>query len=33
MVSTYDVKVNEGKVWLSPIPFPEGTERPGAIID
>ncbi len=32
-VSTYDVKVSEGKVWLNPNPFPEGTERPGAMIN
>lgn len=31
-VSTYDVKVEEGKVWLNPKPFAEGTERPGAAI-
>ena len=33
MVSTYDVKVNEGKVWLNPKPYPEGTERAGAMIN
>ena len=32
-VSTYDVRVSGGKVWLSPTPFPEGTERQGAIIN
>jgi len=32
-VSVYDVKVREGKVWLNPAPFPEGTERPGAMIN
>jgi methionine sulfoxide reductase heme-binding subunit len=32
-VSTYDVHIVEGKVWLNPIPYPEGTERPGAVID
>ncbi|MBL7744663.1 MAG: ferric reductase-like transmembrane domain-containing protein [Chitinophagaceae bacterium] len=31
-VSTYDVKIIDGKVWLNPVPFPEGTERPGATI-
>ena len=29
-VSTYDVKVSDGKVWLNPTPLAEGTERPGA---
>jgi nitrite reductase/ring-hydroxylating ferredoxin subunit len=32
-VSTYDVKVEEGNVWLNPEPFAEGTERPGAAIN
>jgi nitrite reductase/ring-hydroxylating ferredoxin subunit len=32
-VSVYDVRVREGKVWLNPAPFPEGTERPGAMIN
>lgn len=32
-VSTYDVRIEKGQVWLNPIPYPEGTERPGAIID
>lgn len=32
MVNTYDVKLVENKVWLNPIPFPEGEERPGALI-
>lgn len=31
-VSTYDVKIIDTKVWLNPVPFAEGTERPGAII-
>jgi DMSO/TMAO reductase YedYZ heme-binding membrane subunit/nitrite reductase/ring-hydroxylating ferredoxin subunit len=31
-VSTYDVKINGNDVWLNPTPYPEGTERPGAII-
>lgn len=29
-VSTYDVRVVEGKVWLNPAPHPEGTETSGA---
>jgi nitrite reductase/ring-hydroxylating ferredoxin subunit len=32
-VSTYDVKIIDNKVWLNPVPFTEGTERPGAIIN
>jgi methionine sulfoxide reductase heme-binding subunit len=32
-VSTYDVKIIDNKVWLNPVPFAEGTERPGAIIN
>lgn len=32
-VSTYDVKIVDGMVWLNPIPYPEGTERPGAVIE
>ncbi|HTL10268.1 MAG TPA: Rieske 2Fe-2S domain-containing protein [Chitinophagaceae bacterium] len=28
-VSTYDLRVAEGKVWLHPSPLPEGTARPG----
>ena len=31
-VSTYDVKVNGNDVWLNPTPYPEGTERTGAVI-
>lgn len=31
-VSTYDVRIEGTKVWLNPNPYPEGTERPGAII-
>lgn len=31
-VSTYDVKVLDGKVWLNPVAFPEGTESDGALI-
>lgn len=32
-VSTYDVKIEMGNVWLNPVPYAEGTERPGAVID
>lgn len=32
-VSTYDVKIVDGMVWLNPSPYPEGTERPGAVIE
>jgi len=32
-VNTYDVKLEGDVVWLNPAPFPEGTERPGAVID
>ena len=32
-VSTYDVRVSEEKVWLNPRPFPDGTERPGVLIN
>src|SRR5207249_2436662 len=32
-VSTYDVKIFDGMVWLNPTPYPEGTERPGAVIE
>jgi len=28
-LNTYDVKVIEGKVWVNPKPYAEGTERPG----
>jgi nitrite reductase/ring-hydroxylating ferredoxin subunit/DMSO/TMAO reductase YedYZ heme-binding membrane subunit len=31
-VSTYDVKIEGIKVWVNPIPYPEGTERQGATI-
>jgi nitrite reductase/ring-hydroxylating ferredoxin subunit len=31
-VSTYDVKIEGSDVWLNPMPYSEGTERPGAII-
>jgi len=32
-VSTYDVRVNDGKVFLNPKPYAEGTERSGAMIN
>lgn len=32
-VNTYDVKVIDGKVWLNPTPFPEGTEKEGVMIN
>jgi sulfoxide reductase heme-binding subunit YedZ len=32
-VSTYDIKVIDNKVWLNPVPFVEGTEKPGALIN
>jgi methionine sulfoxide reductase heme-binding subunit len=28
-VSTYDVKMDGTDIWLNPVPYPEGTERPG----
>lgn len=31
-VATYDVKLVDGMVWVNPTPYPEGTERPPAII-
>ncbi|MFN8291043.1 MAG: ferric reductase-like transmembrane domain-containing protein [Chitinophagaceae bacterium] len=31
-VSTYDVRIMDNKVWLNPVPFPEGTAQPGAVI-
>lgn len=31
-VSTYDVKVADNKVFVNPKPYPEGTERPAAIV-
>ena len=31
-VSTYDVRIEEKRVWVNPKPFAEGTERPGAMI-
>jgi len=32
-VSTYDVRVSEGKVFINPKPYAEGTERDGAMIN
>lgn len=32
-VATYDVKLIGTDVWLNPLPYPEGTERPGAVIE
>ena len=32
MVNTYDVKITGRKVWLNPVPYPKGTERPGVLI-
>jgi methionine sulfoxide reductase heme-binding subunit len=29
-VSTYDVRVVNGEVWLNPVAYPEGTESPGS---
>jgi len=31
-VSTYDVKIENNEVWVNPVAYAEGTERPGAII-
>lgn len=31
-VNTYDIKVQGTQVWLNPQPYPEGTEKPGALI-
>jgi len=31
-VATYDVKIVDGDVWVNPVPYPEGTERPPAMI-
>lgn len=31
-VATYDVKLVNNEVWVNPTPFPEGTERPPALI-
>jgi len=32
-VATYDVKVVDGKVYVNPNPYPEGTARPPAVIE
>ena len=32
-VATYDVKIVDGKVFVNPSPYPEGTSRPPAVID
>ena len=32
-VSTYDVKVVDEEVWINPSPYPEGTERPAALLN
>lgn len=32
-VSTYDLRIMNGRVWLHPQPYPEGTERPGVEIN
>jgi methionine sulfoxide reductase heme-binding subunit len=32
-VSTYDVKIIGQQVWLNTTPYPEGTERPGTLIN
>ena len=31
-VSTYDVIIKEGYVWVNPVAYPEGSERPGAAV-
>ena len=31
-LETYDLKVIDGKVWVNPLPYPEGTERPPVLI-
>jgi nitrite reductase/ring-hydroxylating ferredoxin subunit/DMSO/TMAO reductase YedYZ heme-binding membrane subunit len=31
-VATYDVKIIEGYVWINPMPYPDGTDRPPANI-
>ncbi|MFN7117582.1 MAG: Rieske (2Fe-2S) protein [Saprospiraceae bacterium] len=31
-LETYDVKVINGHVWVNPTPYPEGTERPAAVL-
>ncbi len=32
-VSTYDIQLIDNSIWLNPVPFPEGTERPGVTIN
>ncbi|HEX4375395.1 MAG TPA: Rieske 2Fe-2S domain-containing protein, partial [Puia sp.] len=32
-VSTYDVKIETNNVWVNPDPYPEGTERAGAVLE
>jgi methionine sulfoxide reductase heme-binding subunit len=32
-VATFDVKITNGEVWVNPNPYPDGTERPPAIIN
>jgi methionine sulfoxide reductase heme-binding subunit len=32
-LETYDVKVEHGQIWVNPTPYPEGTERPAAMIN
>ncbi len=32
-LETYDVKVENGQIWVNPMPYPEGTERPAAMIN
>lgn len=31
-VATFDVRIIDKEVWVNPMPYPEGTERPAAII-
>lgn len=31
-VSTYDIRIEGDNVWVNPVPYPEGTERPGAVL-
>ena len=32
-VNTYDVRIEGTAVWINPTAYPEGTERPGAILN
>lgn len=32
-LETYDVKIENGQIWVNPTPYPAGTERPAAFID